>query len=205
MLLGGTTAVALFTAMAYLRADTSLRFELAGSVLVLLFGAGALAGFGAVSLTIARSTATAVALGLGLTLLFVVFTYRPAVTCSGGGVSEGMPLSWVLAGAGGGTQMSRGGGDPRGMTGTTIVGGRALEYRCEGDRVVEYRESSRYGESKTRTADRPHMDPVVAPFAADEDLATVRRVLHGIVHESGHRAPRAGGARRRARVRTARG
>lgn len=139
LFLGGTTAIAVFIAMAYLRTDTSLRFELAGSVLALLFIGGALAGFGAASSLFTRSLGSGLALGIGVTVLFFVFTYRPAVTCSRGGVSEGMPLAWALSGVSG-PQESRGGGTGSAMTGTTVMGGRVLEYRCEPDRVVEYRE-----------------------------------------------------------------
>ncbi len=80
----------------------------------------------------------------------MTFTYRPAVTCAPNGTSQGLPLSWAMrapfeargfSSSGGGS--SGGGGSGSVSTGTFQSGGREAVFRCDGDRLVEYREVAR--------------------------------------------------------------
>lgn len=141
-LIGGGATVAIFVGLAYASPGTSLRFELDPLVLASLFIAGALAAGGGLMLRLWRTALSAIALGLGATMLFFLFTYSPAVTCLRGGTSTSIPLAWTLRGAASGPVEGSGGGMNGGaMTGRLTMGDRSFEYRCEQDRVVEYRES----------------------------------------------------------------
>jgi hypothetical protein len=83
----------------------------------------------------------------------MTFGARPAVTCRPGGTSQSTPLAWslraVVEGAssysGGGTSSgssgSIGGSAPSVTTGEMRSGSRVATYRCEDDRLVEFRET----------------------------------------------------------------
>lgn len=144
-ILAGIVTVAAFVAWAYARPDTSARFELVPLVLALVFAGGLLAGSAAATLRLAPTRLTAVGLGLGAAILFLAFTYRPAVSCQENGMSQGLPLAWALTSFGSGSSSgssgaSIGGGSSPTSTGELRSGDRAATYRCEGARVVEYRE-----------------------------------------------------------------
>lgn len=148
----GVVAVILLQAVAQLRTDTSSRFELDPLVLAVVFLGGASVAAGILTLRIFPNAASAFALGLGAAALFMTFTYRPAVTCQPNGTSQGLPLAWALSAPFGqsGTSSSgssgtsgTGGGIGASSTGTFRSGGREAVFRCEGDRLVEYREVAR--------------------------------------------------------------
>jgi hypothetical protein len=149
----GAAAAVLFQAVALAREDTSARFELDPLVLAAVFIGAASAAAGAALMRIAPGAAAAFALGLGAAALFMTFTYRPAVTCSPNSTAQGLPLAWALRApfeqqrgmsSSGGTQSTRAnvGGDTT-STGRFQSGDREAVFRCEGGRVVEYREVSR--------------------------------------------------------------
>jgi hypothetical protein len=150
--IAGVTAVIIFQLIAMLRTDTSARFELDTLVIGVVFVGGAFAALGVLTLRLRPGAPSAVVLGLGAALLFMTFSYRPAVTCAPNGAGQGVPLSWALRSAFqfGGTSMSSSGssgtsiGGPGNVsTGRFQSGGREALYRCEGARLVEYREVRR--------------------------------------------------------------
>ncbi len=146
--LAGVAAVALFNVYAIARPDTSARFELDGLVLAIVFVGGLLSALGILTLRLRPSTFTAFAIGFGVVALFLVFTYQPAVTCRVNGSGSAAPLAWELRGVSGWTTWSGGSGSatapssgPSVSTGEIRRGDRVATYRCEGDRLVEYRET----------------------------------------------------------------
>jgi hypothetical protein len=145
--LAGALAAAAFGVLAFARPTTSARFELDPLVLGVVFLGGALAAGGGLTLRLRPSALSAVALGVGATALFMIFTYRPAVTCTPNGVGQGLPLSWALRSGfsfGGGQSTSGGssggtiGGPGAGSSGEFRSGDRLLRFRCEGDQLVEF-------------------------------------------------------------------
>lgn len=141
----GVGAVALFNVYAIARPHTSARFELDGLVLALVFAGGLLVALGLLTLRLWPTAFSAFALGFGAVALFLVFTYRPAATCEPNGFSGGTPLAWELRGSGAGGMSSSGSSaaSPGGSTfsnGEIRSGDRVATYRCENDRLVEYRE-----------------------------------------------------------------
>lgn len=147
----GVAAVAIFNVYAVARADTSARFELIDPlVLIVVFAGGVASAAGAVALRLRPRPLAALALGLGAAALFMTFTARPAVTCEPNGTSQGIPLAWqlrtVFAGDttqtySGGSSSGTGNGDGV-STGDLRYGDRMLTFRCDGDRLVEYGEST---------------------------------------------------------------
>ena len=145
--LAGAGAVAAFAVLAFARPTTSARFELDPLVLGVVFLGGAFAAAGALTLRLRSSALSAMALGLGATALFMVFTYRPAVTCAPNGVGQGVPLSWAIrsgfdvGGAQSASGASSGGtiGGPSGASsGEFRSGERLLRFRCDGGQLVEF-------------------------------------------------------------------
>jgi len=151
-LVAGGVAVALFVAYAQVRVNSSARFELLDPlVLGLVFAGAAAIAFGAMALR-SRGVSGALALGLGAAALFMTFGARPAVTCQTNGTSQGMPLAWSLRAPfeGGSTSYMSSGGSSGATTGSIGGGVSSGElrfgphhatYRCEGDRLVEFRET----------------------------------------------------------------
>jgi hypothetical protein len=147
-LTAGVTAVIVFQLIAMVRTDTSARFELDQVVLAIVFLGGAFGALGVVTLRLRPGAPSAVALGLGAALLFMTFTYRPAITCSPNGTGQSLPLSWALRSAfevrgssfssSGSSGTSVGGGSGDVSTGTFRSGDREAAFRCEGARLVEY-------------------------------------------------------------------
>lgn len=149
-LLAGIAAVMAFVGWAYARPETSARFELEPLVLALVFAGGLLLAAGIVTLRLSPSWLTAVGIGLGATLLFLTFTYRPAVSCSASGSAQGLPLSWALTSFGSQSMGSSGSSGTIGpigpgsgastQSGEFRSGDRSATFRCEGAEVVDYRE-----------------------------------------------------------------
>lgn len=157
-ILVGVAAIALFNVYAIVRANTSARFELDGLVLLIVFAGGLLTALGVLSLRLRPGSFGAFALGFGAVALFLVFTHQPAVTCRENGGGTSVPLSWELRGMAGpstwtsdsGSATAAGGATgsvtPSGPGGQSVStgelrrGDRVATYRCEGDRLVDYRE-----------------------------------------------------------------
>jgi hypothetical protein len=151
-ILGGAAAVALFVAFANARPDTSARFELVDPlVLAVVFFGGLAALGGGLAVFLSRRPLPALALGLGVAALFMTFAARPAVTCVRNGISNATPLAWSIRAPfeGGSTAYISSGGSSGGTTGSIGGGVSSGElrfgphhatYRCEGDRLVEFRE-----------------------------------------------------------------
>lgn len=150
--IAGASAAILFQLIATARDDTSLRFELDPVVIAVVFAGGALAALGIAALRLRPGIASATALGLGAGILFMTFSYRPAVTCAPNGNSNSLPLSWALRSAfergqsyssSGSSGASIGGGSGSVATGRFQSGDREAVFRCDGARLVEYREVPR--------------------------------------------------------------
>jgi hypothetical protein len=150
----GVAAVGLFVAYANARPETSARFDLVDPlVLAVVFGGGLAAISGGICVFLWRRPLAALALGLGVAALFMTFGARPAVACMRNGTSNGTPLAWSLRAPfeGGSTAYTSSGGGTSGGTTGSIGGGVSsgelrfgphhATYRCEGDRLVEFRET----------------------------------------------------------------
>lgn len=103
---------------------------------------GTITGFGAGMLSFP-------AIGLGALGAWAAFatpeTYQPAVTCRVNGGGSAVPLAWELRGTGGSLSFSGSSGTSAATPGITSGeirrGDRVATYRCEGDRLVDYRET----------------------------------------------------------------
>ena len=154
--IAGGLAVGMFVAYAEARLSTSARFDLLDPLVLGVVFVGAVAiVFGVSALRSGRGMSGAIALGLGAAALFMTFGARPAVTCQRNGTSQGTPLAWSLraafeggstgtysggsSGSGGGV----GGGGPSVTSGELRFGPHVATYRCEDDRLVEFREVER--------------------------------------------------------------